>query len=346
MNNSQLSTDPPTGEPADDKPGEAVVASGPLETYFSDGRLGATKFLNGLAKARITSLEEADKAAALGRLSELDPDLKRTLALAHKAFASRATIAPAIMRWVGSVAAGELSEAGSWRLDPEQSAEETARSIGLTLRPLLADRKTSRRAAALLALSLLWIAHSRQLAAEPVADAIQDSIPRGKHLAPTVSQMNRTVIARLTRPPVSIAGYKSTLSFLALWLAKARAAESEAAESVSEARRARDRAEEAEARIAQLAGKVAELQEAVARGEKEREQLREQLVARGMTAEHDLADLRGRQAGFLERRVLAPLDNAGEALRMDPPRTAVAEQRIEDVRAAVEQEIKWLRSSE
>ncbi|RIK30034.1 MAG: hypothetical protein DCC55_37585 [Chloroflexi bacterium] len=75
-------------------------------------------------------------------------------------------------------------------------------------------------------------------------------------------------------------------------------------------------------------------------------QMREETLNTRITYEHRMAEQRGRIAGMFQNQMKRWLEESLHAIRSNPPRIAVIEERLEEALALTDKELQWLRPSE
>jgi hypothetical protein len=274
----------------------------------------------------------------LAQIEELDPDLRKTLALA-----SVSNPPAPVRRWLGDATRHLLAtRLKDVLIDPHAPAHEQIRQIATALAPGLRARDRRARAKSE---TVLRLAIRRVAGARPDFGA-------GEMLAVLFSPLRKQANTRLApaelRRRIQRAGV-GQLRDLSL-------VQAAAIDRLDSAERAKVEAQErASARAAALAterARVSELTERLAAAEAragnldaEVARLTQAIADNRQIGAHETAELLARSRATLAGRLDLLLADAADALEIDPPVLEVARDRIEAGRGVIRGEIKWLDDS-
>jgi hypothetical protein len=346
---SPTTPDPPAASPEElgTDAGAPTSIDSLTAFYAVRGATPTAKLLAHLAAEPRPDLDDDDKLAALELLPERDPDLARTRALLRDAYQTRnGVLGPLIASFVGLVLELRLDGAVDLRRDTAAPAELLSATLeALAPQAQSKDRGQSRAATGTGLLAVAWLAEMRNLSDGDAIDALRAWLGPPAEYAQEVRNPRVLRLRQITDP-------KYTPESLRRWLDVLEPSLQRAAASAERADRAAHREQVLVAQNDELAR---ELQTAraearrlaleVARAQGESQQHSERLRGAEIVRAHETAQVRNRVANGLEDRVRSLLETATDALKLAQPRTHVAAEKLELALDALDEELRWLRSS-
>ena len=163
---------------------------------------------------------------------------------------------------------------------------------------------------------------------------------RGARRNPRLVRLTALGATRLT-----VDGLRTWLDVLSPWIQRAVHAETTTEQAQSDLARSQAVVQSRERQLSELRSDLDEAKAEILR-------LRQEVQAkadreRGVTLarQHEGSQLRGSMAGFLADEVLALLAGVREGLQLEPPRVSYSLERLDDAEHAIEEKVRWLRSS-
>ena len=302
-----------------------------LASYFGAKPVPAGLFFKVVRDSHIGKFADVDVQEAATLMAAHDGDCRRLLALV-----SQAGRPDAVERWLWPAVQRRLKELVPGEFDPfEMDAASTLRALRRQLSGLLESREPEKRkrSEAVFMLGVKFLASQRALDAWTALDEVRLAFLTGGK-QPT-SHALRRVLARGRLADVknaaAIAGLASEL------VQEARGSQE------IEARRQillRSELDAAHAEIAALKASVEELKKerdaSASRAERSASLLKDSEQHWG----HDMADARTQQSTFLKERLGPLLNDAVDALEINPPAPQIAVKRLKSALASIQDALK------
>jgi hypothetical protein len=331
---------PDEAEPAKRQRPETLV-----ELYTAP-KAAAPELLAVLAKrdAWITSSEDQD--AALQLLGERDRDLAKTRTLAqHVATTHDGRFAGSFEAFLVRAVSPVLYETPGWPPQSGDHGQETFRRLVGHHAQALAEKEPARRLfnAVMIAQSILMARYRLDVPdAVPILSRTlgPPAALRGDRRNPRLVRLRALGDTRLT-----VDSLRTWLDVLTPWIERAVTAERRAGDALRDAARLEGLAKELEQELAGTRAQYGEARAQIAELSQEVQEKSDRERGVKLARQHEGSQLRGSMAGFLEDDLLALLAAIREGLDLDPPRVSYALERLEDAQHAIEDRVRWLRSS-
>lgn len=318
-----------------------------LREFYGAKNANPGRFLNDLRQGNIWDFTRDDVEAALGLLDESDPKFSRTAALAVAAIAEKdGRFTRTILAFVQEAAHARLVRNPRYTHGEgasERSSEDRFRSLVRSQSERLAAAKKRPEALNLLLASALHMVYAERLPTEVVIVELADALDEHSKL---------TTDADLARVAHLAASGKSGASELRLqlqlvlpWIDAARKARASAEDEVARARLLEEKLDTSQQDLDTTARRMADTARDLRAAQAEIEALKAELVAAQHHNAHDLRETRGRVAGALNGRLVDLIQTIKDALEVEPPRLAVAREKVEVAQDELERQLEWLRSS-
>ena len=301
-----------------------------LASYFGAKPVPVGAFFKVVRDSQVGKFADADVQEAATLMAAHDGDCRRLLALA-----SQAGRPDAVERWLWQAVQRRLKELVPGEFDPfEMDATSTLRALRRQLSGLLESREPEKRkrSEAVFMLGLKFLVSQRALDAWTALDEVRLAFLAG---GKQTSYAVRRILAR-----GRLADVKSAAAIAGL-----------ASELVQEARRSQDaetgrqvllrsELDDAHAEIAALKSTVEELAKerdaSANRAERSASLLKDSEQHWG----HDMADVRTQQSVFLKERLGPLLNDAVDALEINPPEPQIAMKRLKSALASIQEALK------
>lgn len=310
--------DGPPRKATKSKRAEQPLVDPTLTAYFGKEPVNPSLFVKSLKAAKIERFTDDDRTAAAALAERNDPDGARLLALA-----SQPGLPKAVERWVWPAASALLKNKVPRAFEPfEPDADATFRRVHRDLASGLAsgEERLRQRSETLLLLTLRWLGTNRSLDIVGALDTLRGTFPSSE------AALRETVRKGLTAGKL---GDVKRAAALATLLGRGLN-DAKAAVDMERQRRAalEERLSEGQVRIA----KVSAENDALARERDvlaaECERLRRQLDENRQHFSHDMVNVKAQQILLLTERIVPLLDNAVDALEIEPPAPEVALRRL------------------
>lgn len=317
-----------------------------LVDVYTLAKAAVPEFLAGLAKRDAWTSGLDDQQEALRLLDERDPDLAKTRTLAqHVATSHDGRFAASFESFLIRAVNPDLGDTPGWPPSEQAHGPQAFRDVLEYHAQTLGAKEPPRRLfnAVMIAQSVLMARYGLDVpdAVPALSSALgPPAALRGARRNPRLVRLTALGATRLT-----VDGLRTWLDVLSPWIERAVQAEHTTERAQSELARAQAALQSRELQLS-------ELQRALTEARAEIVELRQELQAkadreRGVTLarQHEAAQLRGSMAGFLGDEVSALLAGVREGLELERPRVSYALERLDDAEHAIEEKVRWLRSS-
>jgi len=301
-----------------------------LAAYFREKPIHAGPFFKALRGTKLDRFTSDDLAAATALAAETDPTGARLLQLAAQTGKPKP-----VERWIWTAVQSFLRSKIPAAFEPfDPDADSTFRRIYRELQRKLAESEPQQRqhAEILLAMSLTWLASQRSLDVVATLEHLRDAFPSSEA---STRETARKGIAE---------GKVGTLKRLAAVATLLGGALREARSTLDMERQRRAAVEaerdEAKAKIAGLAAQVETLMQELAKSDAHAAEAAKKLSEGLQHAGHDIVELKARQNAFLKRRITPLLNDAVDALEVEPPAPHIAIKRLKSAREAIGEKIE------
>lgn len=318
-----------------------------LVDLYTVPKAATPDLLAGLVKRNAWTTGPEDQEEALRLLDQRDPELARTRTLAqHVATSHDGRFAASFESFLVRAVTPVLDRTPRW---PPQDGDDGPALFAAFLdhhAQALGEKEPPRRL-----FNAMMIAQSILMARYRLD--IPDAVPLlSRTLGPPAALRRDRRNPRLVRQRslgdtrLTVDALRTWLDVLTPWIERAVAAERQSDEAAADVRRLSDVVEDLEQQLADVRGDHAEANAQIAKLRQEIHELSDQRRGATLARQHEGSQLRGSMAGFLQDDVLALLSAVREGLELDRPRVPFALERLEDVEHAIEDKVRWLRSSD
>lgn len=335
--NEEITGTMPDKKPADlsatDDPAPAESTASDVEFpptlsgYFSEQRATPSAFFKILRKNAVKHFRSDDREAAGKLMIDLDPEGERLWALM-----SQSTLPDAIDTWVWGAAQVRLKEKLGETFDPQDHDATRVLKVILTcLSPgLRSNSKDERKnAETWLRIGICWLVEKRALKSWQVAEGLRSIFfPELKSAARLAQRsIQRGKISEL-RLAVAVAGLGDQM---------VREAAEERDRERSTAADLRQRLDDARKTIEKLSSELEGARETIAEHEAAISKLEQTLTAERQHWGHDLTETKAEQKVLLSERLAPLLEDAIDALEIDPPAPGTALRRTKSALAVIKE---------
>jgi hypothetical protein len=318
-----------------------------LVDLYTVAKAAAPDLLAGLAKRDAWITSPDDQQDALRLLERRDPDLAKTRTLAqHVATGHQGRFAASFEPFLVRAAARELDGTPGWPPQQGPSGPTVFAELLDHHRRHLGEKEPRRRLfnAVMIAQSILMARYGLD---------IQDSVPllssalgppaalRGERRNPRLVRLRSLGDTRLT-----VDALRTWLDVLTPWIRRAVAAEEQARRTDADVQRLSGVISDLEQQLTDLRDSHSEANAQIIELRQEIDDLSDQKRGARLARQHEGSQLRGSMAGFLEDELLALLRAVREGLELDRPRVPHSLERLEDAQHAIDDKVRWLRSSD
>jgi len=331
-----------TGTTPDQKPAALPAAEGRASTdgttseiefpptlsgYFEEVRASPSTFFKILRKNEVRHFRSEDREAAGKLMSALDPEGERLWALM-----SQSTLPDAIDTWVWGAAQARLKEKLGEAFDSQDhDAARVLKSILASLSPgFRSDQKEERkRAETWLRIGICWLVEKRALKAWQVAEELRPTFfPELKSAARLAHRAIQRGKINELRLAVAVAGLGNQM---------VRDAAEERDRERNTAADLRHRLDDARKTIERLNSEIEGTRKIVAEHEAAISKLEQTLTAERQHWGHDLTETKAEQKVLLGERLAPLLEDAIDALEIDPPAPGTALRRIKSALTVIKE---------
>ena len=318
LGDQESASDPKEGETTSNEATTEIEILPTLTGYFEESRASPTAFFKVLRKNNVRRFRSSDQEAAAKLMISLDPEGKRLWALM-----SQSSLPNAVDTWIWVATQDRLKEQLGDSFDPEdRNAKRVFTSILTNLSPgLRSERKEdNRRVEAWLRIGICWLMERRSLKAWSIADGLRPILFSELKLASRLAyrSIQKGKIGQL-RLAVAIAG---------LGTETIKAAEQERDRERHGSTHLRQRLEEAQAAVARLQTELGDAKKKIIEHESTISESERTLSAERHHWGHDLTETKAKQKVLLGERLGPLLEDAVDALEIDPPAPSIALRRV------------------
>ncbi len=317
----------PRGKAGKAKRSEQPLVDPTLATYFGEKPVPPGVFVKSVKTAKVGRFADEDLAEASRLAEQNDPNGARLLSLA-----TQPGLPKVIDRWVWQATIAFLKSKVPGAFEPfDPDADATFRRVHRDLAPGLVsgDQQLRQRSETLLLLTLAWLGTQRSLDMVGALDILRDTFP-GSEASLREAVRKGLVTGKLS--DVKRAAAIATLLGRGLRDARATLDMERQRRAALESRLA-----EAQARIAEVSGErdaLARERDALAA---ERDALIRQLEESRQHFGHDMVNVKAQQSLLLTERIAPLLDNAVDALEIQPPAPDVALRRLKSAIKSIQE---------
>jgi len=314
-----------------------------LVEYFSARSVAPKQFLRRLKAANRWTFEPDDVDEAVRIALESDPDLRRCRSLLHVAtLANDRQHERGLSAFIDRVLERHLSAA--WQPARDDPTEVLSIAIE-ALRPELKG-KPSRRTLNVLLLCVERMGGRPGLQLDAVVDALGGAVGDPAPHARKPSDHTRARVAAITDPGLGASELRAWLALSSDLRRWARRAQQDAETARAELAATADDLASAQQRLADLRTEVDGKAAQLAQARQEIGTLAARVEESRMVGRHGRSQVQARVEDALRTRVVPLLTTADEALGVEPPRVAVAREKLGFAIEAIDDEISWLASSD
>jgi hypothetical protein len=309
------------------KPVQRAPITPTLTNYFGPKPISAAAFINAVRTERLSRFSEDDISRADKLIAANDPDCRRLCALV-----SKSNLPDAIERWIWLAVQDRLKLAFAGEFSPaEADAETTLRYLLQNLAPRLESADTIERSHSeiLLSLGLSWLVAHRALNPWTALERLASAFYKDRSAA------LRTARRLLAHGEVREIRAASAVAGVAHETVRVSRAEQEMHQRKQVL--LQSQLDEARVEIAGLRSQLAtvheERAELTAKLEREKKLLDESRQHWG----HDMVDIKARQNNLLRERLKPLLNDAVDALQIQPPAPDIALERVMIALSSIEE---------
>lgn len=321
-------TPPQTNEwqEAQDESAPEIEVEPTLIAYFGGKRASPSAFFKALRKKEVKRFPSADQEAAEKMMTTQDPEGERLWALM-----SQSSLPEAVDAWIWGAAQSRLKVYIGEAFDPLD--HDAGRIFKAVLNKLSAalrseQKEEKRRAEILIRLAICWLAEKRSLKAWQIAEQLQpilfSDLKSASRLAQRAVQRGKTGELRLA---AAMAGLGDQM---------VRVAEEERNRERNIASDLRHRLDDARGKIERLNSDLEDARKTIADREATIAKLEQTLAAERQHWGHDLTETKAEQKVLLGERLGPLLEDAIDALEIDPPAPGTALRRVKAALAVIE----------
>ncbi|MCZ0814246.1 hypothetical protein N5A93_18675 [Roseovarius sp. EGI FJ00037] len=297
-----------------------------LTGYFEETRASPSAFFKVLRKNKVKRFLSSDREATGNMMSKHDPDCERFWALM-----SQSVLPDAVDTWIWGAAQFRLKEHLGEAFDPQDhDASRIFKSVLRELSPALrSDQKEDKkRAETLLRITICWLVENRSLKAWQIAEQLQSiffsDLKSASRLAQRAVQKGKGAELRLA---VAMVGLGDQI---------VKAAEEERNHERNIGTDLRHRLDSSRDQVEQLHADLKNARNTIAEQEATIAKLDQTLAAERQHWGHDLTETKAEQRVLLGERLGPLLEDAIDALEIEPPAPGVALRRVKAALSAIE----------
>jgi len=316
-------------EPEDawDESADEVEVQPTLVGYFDETRASPSAFFKVLRKNEVKRFRSGDKEAAAKLMPTKDPEGERLWGLM-----SQSSIPEPVDAWIWGAASSRLKELFGEAFDPqEHDAERIFRSV---LRKLSAgfgaeQKEDKKRAETLLRLVICWLVEKRSLKTWQVAEQLRPILFSDRNAATRVAhravQKGKAGELRLA---AAMAGLGEQM---------VKGAEEERTRERNISADLRHHLDDAKRKIEKLHSDLEDAKKTIADHDATIAKLEQTLAAERHHWGHDLTETKAEQRVLLGERLGPLLEDAIDALEIEPPAPGIALRRVKAALAVIEE---------
>lgn len=316
---------PRTSQPQDDSATEIEIQP-TLMGYFGEKHASPSVFFKVLRQNAVKRFRPADQESAGKVMATYDPEGERLWALM-----SQSSLPEAVDAWIWGAAQARLKVDLGEAFDPQ---DHDAAGIFKTVlsnlsQALRSDQKEEkRRAKILLRLAICWLVEKRALKGWQIAEGLRPVF------FPELKSAARFALRAIQKGKIGELRLAAAVSGLGDQMVKDAAEERDRERSTaSDLRR---RLDDARKTIERLSSELEGARKMVADQEAANSKLEQTLTAERQHWGHDLAETKAEQKVLLGERLGPLLEDAIDALEIDPPAPGTALRRVKSALAVIE----------
>lgn len=302
---------------------EEIEIEPTLIGYFKDERASPSAFFKVLRKHGVTRFQQSDRAAAEKIMTYEDPEGERLWAL--MAYAS---LPDSVDIWIWSAALARLKEKFGDAFNPgENNTRRILKTVLTELRVALGSEKKEERkhAETWLRITVCWLMEKRNLSAWQVAQDLQTALMVKSSMAQEVLQKGKS---RELQIAVAMAGLGDEL---------VKSANEDRNKERNISADLRHSLHIARTEIERLRTDLVDARQAIAEHEKSFSELEKRLSNERQHWGHDLTETKAEQKVLLGERLGPLLNDAIDALEIDPPEPGIALRRMKAAASVIEE---------
>lgn len=306
---------------------EEIEIQPTLVGYFGETRASPSAFFKVLRKNEVKRFRPADQEAAAAMMAEHDPEGERLWALM-----SQVSLPAAVDAWIWGAAQSRLKEYLGEAFEPQDyDATRIFKAVLSILSPSLrsGQKEEKKRAETWLRLAICWLVEKRALKPWQIAEHLRPvffSEPTAaSRLAERAVQKGKSGELRLA---VAMAGLGDQL---------VKAAEEERNRERSVSGDLRHRLDDTRAKLERLNSDLDSAKRTIANQEENISKLKETLAAERQHWGHDLTETKAEQKVLLGERLGPLLEDAIDALEIEPPAPGTALRRMKAALALIKE---------
>ena len=324
-----------------------------LTDYYADKQLNAKRFLAALNKNKVGKLTEDDQKQASAELDALDQKFLRTLNLLFHSQSLRDPAAVSCKQFAINAAQRQAEKHYGVVIEIELSPTQILETILTAMKPALMAKKTDARALNLTKALALWLTDSRSLEILELIEALSSTLVKDYSKKPDVAAIRKGQMAILLNPKVTLTNMQVYAAFAGIGAAVARSAKQVADQEQQRVKQAQQRIEaltldldQTKRALNDATLQLDQLREEIEGHHHHRQQQEENLKTHQQVSAHVHGEIRGHSYAFLNRTVRPLLQDAQDFAELNPPGMDVVRERLEQTFKAIEDELKWLKSSD
>jgi hypothetical protein len=316
--------------PADQSANAPQQCDPTLVHYFGEKKISAAAFIKAINLKKVLTFSEYDVELAVPLMAANDPDRKRLLDLA-----SRANLPHAIDRWIWVTIQKQIKSEIDDTFNPyDSSANAVMKHMVSSLKDRVGskDKKEKAHAANLLCLGMIWLSSQRSLDDWDVFQAIRDVYAKNK------SQSLRAV-KRIIRS-AKTTSLKDAIAVITLTEHTTKDAIAELNQERRQNVSARAEIGDLRSEIEQLTLEIEKLQENIALQKSELDAVSLELRNNKQHSEVDKSSIMTEQRVLLLAKLNPLLNDAVDALEIDPPVIDISLERLNDAISLIKNSVE------
>ncbi|MCC1482409.1 hypothetical protein [Roseibaca sp. Y0-43] len=323
----KISTSAPDQSQSDVKVEAEADVDPTLTGYFKDSRVTPSAFFKVIRKNQVKRFLSADREEAGELMRRQDRDCERLWALM-----SQSTPPDAVDDWIWGAAQARVKEHLKDAFDPlDHDAGRIFRSVLATISPSLSsdEKEERKRSETLLRITICWLMEKRSLRTWQVAEQLQPILFSDLKSASKAAKraVQRGKIGEL-RLAVAVAGLGEQL---------VKVAEEDRNRERNIANDLRHRLDSTRDQVERLNAELANAKSTISDHEAEISKLEETLATERQHWGHDLTETKAEQKVLLGERLGPLLEDAIDALEIEPPAPGIALRRVKAALSAIEE---------
>jgi hypothetical protein len=301
-----------------------------LAVYFSPKAVSAASFIKAVKAAKVRRFEEADESIASGLMLQNDANAGRLWALV-----SQSVLPEAIDRWVWGVVQKRLIAEINENFDP--LAPDAVAILGALRRHLSSDlqatdKETRRKSQNLLRIGLTWLAKRRSIDPWDAFEELRELYYSDRSLA--VRRAKKILVQGKHTE------LKDAIAICGLVQEKVRTAHKDRDEERRQKNGLNETVSALRTNIRDISDELAQAKRRLAALAEEVAGLNKKLNDQQQHWGHDKVDIEARQSALLRNRLAPLLNDARDALEIDPQATHVALKRVKSALSVIEEAVQ------